>query len=90
MTSEQVKSVLNVAPKSTITLNDSNSVEVYEMTSGGYGSRYYLSYNRGKLVYWGYPHEYAREKDPTLNRIAKETTEKLDALKTAQPNELSK
>ena len=81
MTKQNVNSVVAIEPKANINLDDSISVEVYDMSSGSYKSDYYISYKHNKLVYWGYPHEYGREKDPLLNRIAKEATEKLSAMK---------
>lgn len=64
MTREEVSSIVKVQPKLTYDRSDSITVEVYEMANS---SLYYISYRKGMLLFWGYPHEYGREKDELLN-----------------------
>ena len=81
MTRQEARATLGIEPKAAIDLGDSVTVDVYDLSNGGYNAPYYVSYKEGKVLYWGYPHEYAREKDPLLNRVAKETTERLNVAK---------
>ena len=47
-------------------------VQSYHLTSGAYGSTYFLAYRNRSLIFWGYPHEFARSPDPTINHIVNE------------------
>ncbi len=47
-------------------------VQSYLLRSGGYDSTYLLAYRNESLIFWGYPHEFARSSDPILNQIGKE------------------
>ncbi|MBS1537425.1 MAG: hypothetical protein JST20_06715 [Bacteroidetes bacterium] len=46
-------------------------IHVYVLSLGDYKSDYFLAFRNDKLVYWGYPHEFARSSDPYLNEIGK-------------------
>jgi hypothetical protein len=44
-------------------------VHTYVLSSGSYDSDYLLAFEDNRLLYWGYPHEFARSADPILNEI---------------------
>lgn len=76
MTVEESQKVTNKSPKHTFFLdglegNDTIEVHAYILFSGAYGSNYFLVYRNKRLIYWGYPHEFARSKDPVLNEIGR-------------------
>ena len=76
MTVEETRIVTKIEPVETVTINSTISgamieVHVYKLSSGDYASNYLLSFEDGALLYWGYPHEYARENNPLLNEIGK-------------------
>lgn len=50
-------------------VDESYIVQVFRMSSGGYLSDYLLAYQDDELMFWGYPHEFARAHDPKVNRI---------------------
>jgi hypothetical protein len=48
-------------------------VQSYVFSAGGEpGSTYFLAYRNGSLIFWGYPHEFARSSDPFIRGIGKE------------------
>jgi len=87
MTVEESQKVTNISPKYTFfldTIEADGTIEVhsYILTSGGYKSNYFLAYRNGQLIYWGYPHEFARSKDPLLNEIGRKGVKRLEQLKS--------
>ena len=42
------------------------------MGYGDYGSPYFLAYRNESLIFWGYPHEFARSSDPHIREIGRE------------------
>jgi len=52
-------------------------VDSYVLNVGGYRSDYFLAYESGMLIFWGYPHEFARSKNETLNQLGKEGVREL-------------
>jgi len=57
----------------TTLLSDPNvklDVFAYDRSDGFLGI-YFLAFRDGKLVFWGYPHEFARSTDPYINEIGK-------------------
>ncbi|MBK9249027.1 MAG: hypothetical protein IPM69_13155 [Ignavibacteria bacterium] len=45
---------------------------VYILSIGDYKSDYFLAFRNDRLIYWGYPHEFARSSDTYINEIGKE------------------
>lgn len=87
MTVEESQMVTNISPKYTFfldTIEGDGQIEVhsYILTSGNYKSNYFLAYRDGQLIYWGYPHEFARSKDPLLNEIGRKGVNRLEQLKS--------
>ena len=87
MTIEESQKVTAVSPKYTIPLgtiegNGTIAVHSYILTSGNYKSNYFLAYRNGGLIYWGYPHEFARSKDLLLNEIGQKAVIRLEQLKS--------
>lgn len=79
-----VAKTLDISPKSPI--NEFNIllpseptakmlIHVYILSVGDYKSDYFLAFRNDRLVYWGYPHEFARSSDPYLNEIGKVAVE---------------
>jgi len=49
---------------------DKMIVQSYVFSAGGEpGSTYFLAYRNGSLLFWGYPHEFARSSDPFIREI---------------------
>ena len=45
-------------------------VDVYQLANGNYYSDYFLAFDKSlKLVFWGYPNEFSRSKNKTINKI---------------------
>ena len=57
------------------------TIHVYVLSLGDYKSDYFLAFRNEKLVYWGYPHEFARSSDPYLNEIGKIAVEEYIKMK---------
>lgn len=56
-------------------------VDVYRMSEGASDDSYYfIGFVNGKLVYWGYPHEFARIGDSTVNEIGKKAVDQMRTL----------
>lgn len=50
--------------------NGEATVDVYYLQNGDYRSDYFLAYEPdGTLLFWGYPHEFARSADPHINAV---------------------
>jgi hypothetical protein len=87
MTVEESQKVTNISRKYTFfldTIEGDGPVEVhsYILSSGDYRSNYFLAYRDGRLIYWGYPHEFARSKDPLLNEIGRKAVNRLEQLES--------
>ena len=52
-------------------------VITYNLISGDYVSDYFLVFLDNNLVYWGYPHEFARHDDPKINKLGWIAVEKV-------------
>lgn len=81
---------LNIAPiaphtEMSITIpSDAKSVyaiHVYVLSMGDYKSSYFLAFRNDKLVYWGYPHEFARSSDHYINEIGKIAVDEYEKIK---------
>jgi len=47
-------------------------VQSYVFSAGGEpASTYFLAYRDGSLIFWGYPHEFARSSDRIIREIGK-------------------
>ena len=87
MTVEESQVVLSVSPKYTFSLdiaegNETIEVQSYILSSGDYTSNYFLAYRNNRLIYWGYPHEFARSKDSLLNEIGRSAVIMLEKLES--------
>lgn len=85
MTIVETLSVTNVSPKHKFILDnidtaDEIEVHSYLLSSGDYISNYFLVFRNKKLIFWGYPHEYARNNDPFINKIGQQAVSELDEL----------
>lgn len=56
-------------------------VEQYEISFGDYKSVYFVVYEGGKMLYWGYPLEFNRHPDALLNEIGRTATAAYDRIK---------
>ncbi len=56
-------------------------VEQYEIAFGDYKSVYFVVYEGGKMLYWGYPLEFNRHPDATLNEIGRTAIAAYDRVK---------
>ena len=87
MTVQESQQVTNISPKYIFSLDLSDGDEItevhsYILSSGDYTSNYFLAYQNNLLIYWGYPHEFARSKDPLLNEIGRKAARKLENLES--------
>lgn len=87
MTVEESQKATGVSPKYIIpldTIEGNGTVEVhsYILSSGNYKSNYFLAYRNGGLMYWGYPHEFARSKDQLLNEIGQKAVSRIAQLES--------
>jgi len=83
MTIEESQRVTTVSPKRTFPLgtiegNGTIEVHLYILHHGDYETNYFLAYRNGRLIYWGYPHEFERSKDPLLNEIGQKAVRRLE------------
>ena len=53
-------------------------VDAYILSAGGYRSDYFLAYDEDRLMFWGYPHEFARSKNELINRMGRKGVEALE------------
>ena len=82
MTVVDAQQVTTTSPKYIFVLDFSEDDEIIEVHSyilntGNYTSDYFLAYRNNRLIYWGYPHEFARSKDPLLNKIGQKAVSRL-------------
>jgi hypothetical protein len=87
MTVEESRMVTTVPPihsflLDTIQAESTLKVDSYVLKSGQYESNYFLAYRNRELIFWGYPHEFARSKDPLLNEIGREAVSRLEQLES--------
>ena len=74
---DQPPRVMGVNPTKTIQWStveggDKIVVQVYQMGSIGVpSSTYFLAYRNGELIFWGYPHEFARSSEIIIREIGK-------------------
>jgi len=83
MTSEQTRLTVKTPPKHQFILHDVNppdiiEVQTYILINGIYFSCYFLAFQNNKLIYWGYPHEFARIENPLINDIGRKAVRKLN------------
>ncbi len=87
MTVKDVGDSISKGPQNTFEINLPSSpnkkyyVEQYIISFGDYKSVYFCVYEGGKLLYWGYPLEFNRHPDPTLNEIGRAATAAYDRVK---------
>jgi hypothetical protein len=89
MSAEESKAALPEPPKFEFALEpigDESSILVhaYNVVSGDYSSEYILAFTDGKLLYWGYPHEFARSRDSLVNAIGEQAVSKLKELEAEE------
>lgn len=72
-TEEAVYKAVGIRPNCTVEVNHSKRLllGIYNLSASNYYGTYCLLYSGGKLVYWGYPHEYARHRDSDVNEAMK-------------------
>ena len=80
-----------------IDMDDSSTniqVDTYILSSGSYSSDYFLAFRNNQLLYWGYPHEFARSVDPLINEIGRKAvvmlSEKIAERKAASRTQTQK
>lgn len=56
-------------------------VQVYSLVSGDYASDYFLTYQNGRLIFWGYPNEYARDKSNFIRSVGRYAVRKWHHMK---------
>lgn len=56
-------------------------VQSYTLSSGNYKSDYFIAFENGRIIFWGYPHEFARSTNKKINYIGSRALERLDELK---------
>jgi hypothetical protein len=87
MTIAQTLDITPMSPRHEFTISlpsDASAkllVHTYILSIGEYKSDYFLAFRNDKLVYWGYPHEFARSSDPYLNEIGKVAVEEYKKIK---------
>jgi hypothetical protein len=79
------KSVLPQPPKYEFSLDSIHEgepvlVDAYLIVSGDYSSQYILAFSKERLLYWGYPHEFARSKDVFFNAVGEQAVARLKRL----------
>ena len=86
------KSVLPHPPKyefSFDSINESGPVliDAYYVVSGDYSAQYILAFSGQRLLYWGYPHEFARSKDAFVNAIGEQAVARLREIEFEEAQE---
>lgn len=76
MNPEEPPRLMGIAPRkvfqwSLTETGDSIIIQSYLLSSGDCGSTYFLAYKNGSLIFWGYPHEFARSSAPFIRQIGK-------------------
>jgi len=81
MSSAEVLSIVSKGPRETLVNASKNlEVQVFQMTIGSYKADYIAAYKSGKLLYWGYPYEFARHNNPEIVEIGTWAVEELKRL----------
>jgi hypothetical protein len=85
MSIAESKSVLPQLPQYEFSLDSIHEdepvlVDAYYVVSGDYVAQYILAFSKDRLLYWGYPHEFARSKDAFINTIGEQAVIKLKQL----------
>jgi hypothetical protein len=72
-TEDAVFKVVGIKPNCTVEVNSSKKLNlgIYNLSATNYYGSYFLLYAKGRLIYWGYPHEYARHQDGDINEAMK-------------------
>ncbi|MCF7920881.1 MAG: hypothetical protein K9N06_13300 [Candidatus Cloacimonetes bacterium] len=83
MSIEETLLITEVQPVLTFILGDvstQDKIEVYifRISSGDYRSNYLIAFKNDALLYWGYPHEFARSKDALLNEIGEKAVKQIE------------
>ena len=89
------KSVLPHPPKYEFTLDSIHDdepvlVDAYYVISGDYSAQYILAFSKDSLLYWGYPHEFARSRDALINAIGEQAVTRLKQLEYEEAQERQK
>lgn len=80
MAEEEVNSIIQTETNREFSIKIDSTKEIidvrtYTLSSGSYDSNYLLCYKENKLLFWGYPHEFARSNDKIINEIGKKSVE---------------
>jgi hypothetical protein len=95
MTSEQTRTVIGIPPQYFffVELTEPwSEIEVHShiLHSSDYYSDFFLAFKDNRLIYWGYPHEFARAQDPYINKIGEKAVNRLQQVKSEQEKTQSK
>ena len=77
MSPDQPPRIMDIPPRgafhwSLTGTGESITVQSYLLSHGDHSSTYFLAYENGSLIFWGYPHEFARSPDPLIREIGQE------------------
>jgi hypothetical protein len=81
MSQQEVLQKISLPPETTVSVAIEQrrfEVQRYMLFNGMNTDNYFLAYERGGLLYWGYVNEFRRHPDPSLGRA-------MDAALAAQP-----
>lgn len=89
------KSVLPRPPKYEFSLDSIHEgepvlIDAYYVISGDYSAHYILAFSKDRLLYWGYPHEFARSRDAYINAIGEQAVTRLKQLEYEEAQERQK
>ena len=89
------KSVLPRLPRYEFSLDSIHEdepvlIDAYYVVSGDYAAQYILAFSKDRLLYWGYPHEFARSKDAFINAIGEQAVTRLKQLEYEAAQERQK
>ena len=88
------KSVLPRPPKYEFSLDSIQDapvlIDAYYVVSGDYSAQYMLAFSKDRLLYWGYPHEFARSRDALVNAVGEQAVSKLRQLEYEEAQERQK
>lgn len=82
MTREAASKALDVEPRQTFVYQpmkrSATRVDIYLLANGDYTANYLLAFNsQNQLIYWGYPSDFARSKNPLLNSVGRAAVAKV-------------
>lgn len=85
LTEEEVNKLVEIEATYEFTLHinaDSSEYKVksYTLSIGSYDSQFLFCFKNNKLLFWGYPHEFARANSPILNEIGEKSIAKIKQL----------